>query len=162
MAKTKKVKPGFIKDEHLKFLSELINSGSSNVSGARLCLMNEYPELIAKEALTILAYWMDTFKKQIQVTNSEFNKALKKRSLAVDSQIVIKAVNSGIKGKEDKIYYTPVFPGSGIRYLAETPDVAFLYGLGFKYDGVNSQFAIMACRMLGIQATTVEVASKDD
>lgn len=47
-------------------------------------------------------------------------------------------------------YFVPVVAGVEYSHVAETPDMALLLGLGIKYDGVNSQFARMAARMLAI------------
>lgn len=57
----KKVRPEFVKDEHLEYLDELRESGDTNMFGARPYLMAEYLELTPKEASDILAYWMKTF-----------------------------------------------------------------------------------------------------
>lgn len=43
-----------------------------------------------------------------------------------------------------------VVDGEETNLIAETEDVALLLGLGLKYDGLNSQFAKMATRMLRI------------
>lgn len=48
-------------------------------------------------------------------------------------------------------YYVPVVDGNETSLIAETEDVALLLGLGLKYDGLNSQFAKMATRMLNIE-----------
>jgi hypothetical protein len=53
-------------------------------------------------------------------------------------------------------YYVPVVDGKESNQCAETEDVALLLGLGIKYDGVNSQFAKMACRMLNIKTCWVK------
>ncbi len=56
---------------------------------------------------------------------------------------------STIKGDT---YFVPVIDGKEHRYIAETADVAMLLGLQIKYQGLNSQFAKNACRMLGIDS----------
>ena len=57
---------------------------------------------------------------------------------------------------EGDYYYSPVVDGKECSYIAETEDIAMLLGLGIKYDGVNSQFARMAVRMLGIKSAWSE------
>lgn len=49
-------------------------------------------------------------------------------------------------------YYTPIVDGKEYSHMAETQDIAYLIGLGIKYDGINSQFVKMACRMLNIKS----------
>lgn len=49
-------------------------------------------------------------------------------------------------------YYSPIVDGKEYSHMAETEDIAYLIGLGLKYDGDNSQFAKMACRMLNIKS----------
>jgi hypothetical protein len=39
-----------------------------------------------------------------------------------------------------------------LPHIADSEDVAFLIGLGYKYEGPNSKFATMACRMLKIDS----------
>ena len=51
----------FVQDEHLEFLDDLRESGATNMFGARLYLMEEYPELSWKDAGNVLSYWMETF-----------------------------------------------------------------------------------------------------
>ncbi len=60
-----------------------------------------------------------------------------------------------ITGAGDQVY-APVVDGKELNSLAETPDIALLIGLGYKYDGINSQFATMACRMLKIKSVYAE------
>ncbi len=48
--------------------------------------------------------------------------------------------------------YVPVVDGKEYNRIAETPDMAMILGLAIKYDGLNSQFAQMACRMLNIDS----------
>lgn len=52
---------------------------------------------------------------------------------------------------EGKTYYYPIIGGKSYSQIAETHDMAALLALGIKYDGVNSQFAKMAARMLNIE-----------
>ena len=63
---------------------------------------------------------------------------------------VIPEKNPGISDFPE-VVYAPVVDGEKINCLAETEDVALILGLGRKYDGHNSQFAKMACRMLDIK-----------
>lgn len=49
-------------------------------------------------------------------------------------------------------YYEPFINGKSTHCVCETEDIAMLVALGIKYQGPNSQFATMACRMLKIQS----------
>jgi hypothetical protein len=53
---------------------------------------------------------------------------------------------------DDEVVYKPIIDGKELNYIAETADIALLIGLGYKYDGANSRFAMMACRMLKIKS----------
>lgn len=55
-----------------------------------------------------------------------------------------------------KTLFAPVLDGKKLNYCAEHEDVALLLALGHKYDGRNSQFAKMACRMLGLETKWCE------
>jgi len=55
-----------------------------------------------------------------------------------------------IESIEGDMYFLPIVDGKEFSYAAETEDIALLIGLGIKYDGLNSQFAKMAARMLRI------------
>ena len=55
-----------------------------------------------------------------------------------------------------QVLFSPVVDGKTLNCCAETFDVALLLGIGHKYDGRNSQFAKMACRMLGIDTKWCE------
>ena len=57
---------------------------------------------------------------------------------------------------ENDIYFVPVIDGKEYSHVAETVDIAILIGLGIKYDGMNSQFAKNACRMLKIDSKWAE------
>jgi len=48
--------------EHFDFLEELRESGITNMFGAGPFLEDEFPELNAQEARTVLGKWMDSFK----------------------------------------------------------------------------------------------------
>lgn len=50
------------------------------------------------------------------------------------------------------VMYVPVVNDKELTCMAETEDVAMLLGLQHKYDGADSQFTKMACRMLGIDS----------
>ena len=68
-----------------------------------------------------------------------------------DSQITVVAVR-----QNDKEWYAPIVDGRRSSSVAETIDMAFLIGIGEKYDGRNSQFAKMAARMLNIETAWSE------
>ncbi len=53
-------------------------------------------------------------------------------------------------------YFCPVVDGEEYSHAAETEDIALLIGLAIKYDGLNSQFPKMACRMLAIKSNWAE------
>lgn len=53
----------------------------------------------------------------------------------------------GVKG--DDLYF-PVLDGCRLNLVSESPEMAYLLGLGVKYEGPNSQFAKYAGRSLGI------------
>ena len=57
---------------------------------------------------------------------------------------------------EGDFFFCPVVDGKEYTHCAETEDVAMLIGLAIKYDGLNSQFPKMACRMLGIKSNWAE------
>ena len=61
-----------------------------------------------------------------------------------------------IKSIDNDVYFTPVVDGKEYSHVGETSDVAMLIGLGIKYDGLNSQFAKNACRMLKIDSNWTE------
>jgi hypothetical protein len=54
-------RPDFILDKHLEYLDKLRNSGETNMFGARVYLLENFPELTKEEAGKILTYWMRTF-----------------------------------------------------------------------------------------------------
>jgi hypothetical protein len=49
--------------EHKQYLDTLRESGATNMFGASVYLMDEFPDLTRKEARDILVEWMDTFKE---------------------------------------------------------------------------------------------------
>jgi len=61
-------------------------------------------------------------------------------------------INS-IEGDE---YFFPVVDDKPYSCVCETKDIALLMALQIKYEGHNSQFAKMACRMLGIKSAWAE------
>lgn len=65
----------------------------------------------------------------------------------VSSDAVIERVNGVLK----VVGYRPMVDGKKLSYQAPSKDIALLIGLGYKYDGANSQFAKMACRMLKLE-----------
>lgn len=58
--------------------------------------------------------------------------------------------------EDGKPHYYPVIGGKKYSYVGDTEDEAMLIGLGIKYDGLNSQFAKMAMRMLNIESDWTE------
>jgi len=58
--------------------------------------------------------------------------------------------------KKGDIHYYPIVDGKKYNHAGETEEIAYLIGLGIKYDGLNSQFVKMACRMLGIKSVWAE------
>jgi hypothetical protein len=54
-------RPEFATDEHLAFLDDLRESGTTNMFGARPYLMAEFPDLSSKEAAAVVVYWMKSF-----------------------------------------------------------------------------------------------------
>ena len=61
--------------------------------------------------------------------------------------------NNGIFDDSLDQYFVPVVNGKEYSsHAAETEDMALLIGLGIKYQGLNSQFAILASRMLQIES----------
>ena len=74
--------------------------------------------------------------------------------------IEVKAKNNKgrnrIESINSDIYFVPVVNGKEYSYVAETEDIAMILGLQIKYDGLNSQFAKHACRMLCIKSNWAE------
>ena len=54
-------RPAFVKEEHLKYLDGLRESGVTNMFGAAPYLKSAFNELTKQEARAILVYWMETF-----------------------------------------------------------------------------------------------------
>jgi len=63
----------------------------------------------------------------------------------------IRFQNPGFDDLPD-VLYAPLIDGEKLNCCAESEDIALLLALGHKYDGENSKFAKMACRMLGIKS----------
>jgi len=57
-------KPENLKEEHLRYLDTLRESGITNMFGASPYLAEAYPELEKSEAREILSYWMRTFSER--------------------------------------------------------------------------------------------------
>lgn len=55
-----------------------------------------------------------------------------------------------VKSIESETYFVPCIDGKPVHKVAESEDIAMLIALGIKYQGLNSQFPTMACRMLQI------------
>jgi len=57
---------------------------------------------------------------------------------------------SAIKGD---VYFQAIVDDKVLPYAAETYDIAYLIGLGYKYHGnINNNFVTYACRMLKIDS----------
>lgn len=57
-------RPEVVKDEHLDFLDDLRDSGTTNMFGARPYLLAAFPELKRDEGMKVLQYWMDSFSER--------------------------------------------------------------------------------------------------
>ncbi len=57
-------RPDFIREEHLKCLDMLRESGVTNMFGARPYLLTVFPALSKREATAVLKYWMKTFSER--------------------------------------------------------------------------------------------------
>lgn len=57
-------RPATLKEEHLRYLDVLRESGATNMFGAAPYLREMYPELSKTEARAILVYWMETFSER--------------------------------------------------------------------------------------------------
>ena len=55
-----------------------------------------------------------------------------------------------------ELVYTPYIGEKRIQAVCETEDIAILVALAHKYEGPNSKFATMACRMLKIDSVWAE------
>lgn len=51
-------RPECVEDAHLEYLKELRDSGATNMFAARPYLMEAFPDLSAKDAATVLGWWM--------------------------------------------------------------------------------------------------------
>ena len=60
---TKIDRPEVVEDEHLEYLDELRESGTTNMFGATPYLQNEF-FLDKNEARTVLKYWMNSFSER--------------------------------------------------------------------------------------------------
>ncbi len=65
--------------------------------------------------------------------------------------IEIKAVNNPGLDDLPEICFKPIVDGKVLNMIAENEDVAYLLGIEYKYQGINSQFTKFACRMLEIE-----------
>lgn len=54
-------KPDFVAEEHLVYLDNLRESGTTNMFGAVPFIRARFHELSKQEASDILSYWMKTF-----------------------------------------------------------------------------------------------------
>jgi hypothetical protein len=73
----------------------------------------------------------------------------------MSDRITIKPVTRKKNGKFITTYKVLVGEKE-LSYIADTEDVALLIGLSYKYDGPNSRFTTMACRMLQIESVWAE------
>jgi hypothetical protein len=53
-----------MRPEHKQYLDTLRESGATNMFGASVYLMHEFPDLTKVEARGILSEWMETFGKE--------------------------------------------------------------------------------------------------
>jgi len=53
-----------MRPEHKEYLDTLRESGATNMFGASVYLMDEFPDLTKVEARGILSEWMETFGKE--------------------------------------------------------------------------------------------------
>ena len=73
--------------------------------------------------------------------------------MAKENRITVKSdFNNGKFDNMPAIIHTPCVGDKKLSAVCETEDVALLVGLAHKYDGPNSRFAQMACRMLKIDS----------
>ena len=49
-------------------------------------------------------------------------------------------------------YFRPLIGGLDIGIIAETSEIVYIAGLGYKYLGHNTSFTMFVCRMLGIKS----------
>jgi hypothetical protein len=63
MTKEKRtIQPDALKEDHLKYLDTLRETGVTNMYGARPWLQNAFQNLNDQQARDILFYWMRTFE----------------------------------------------------------------------------------------------------
>ena len=77
----------------------------------------------------------------------------------MDRVITIKEIGNYGKNKIDDMpsqYYKPFIDDKDINIVAETYDIAYIAGLGYKYLGHNTIFTSLVCRMLGIKSVWSE------
>lgn len=55
-------KPENMAPEHMEYLDDLRESGSTNMMGAATFLQRMYPSLSKDDAKDILLYWMETYE----------------------------------------------------------------------------------------------------
>lgn len=72
--------------------------------------------------------------------------------MTIETRLVPNFGKHRIDSINGEVYYVPEVDGVVYSYVAETEDIALIIGLGIKHDGLNSQFAKMATRMLGIDS----------
>lgn len=54
-------RPVFVDDEHLEYLDELRESGTTNMFGASHFIRLNWPELSKRDSQAIVLYWMQAF-----------------------------------------------------------------------------------------------------
>ena len=55
------IRPAFVTDEHIEFLNDLRESGTTNMFGAVPYIQDAFPELTRQQSSEVLKYWMDSF-----------------------------------------------------------------------------------------------------
>ena len=61
-----------------------------------------------------------------------------------------------IGGKFEIVNYSFEIGDKRYSHICETEDIAYLVAMGIKYDGIDSKFAKMPCRMLNIESAWAE------
>jgi hypothetical protein len=54
-------RPEYVREEHLLYLDQLRESGSTNMFRAVPFILRHFPDLIEEQAKQVLVYWMETF-----------------------------------------------------------------------------------------------------
>ena len=77
---------------------------------------------------------------------------------AMDRKITVQEVQNHRNRIQDmpNPYYKAFVDGKDINISAETYDIAYIAGLGYKYLGHNNSFTGFVCRILGIKSVWSE------